>query len=51
MAAVNVKKFSKLHLCDVYKRQAMQSANGLMSAADKTKLEGMPASGVYGEEF
>ena len=30
---------------------AMQSANGLMSAADKTKLDGMPASGVYGEEF
>lgn len=30
---------------------AMQSANGLMSVADKTKLDGMPASGVYGEEF
>ena len=30
---------------------ATQSANGLMSAADKTKLDGMPVSGVYGEEF
>ena len=30
---------------------ATQSANGLMSVADKTKLDGMPASGVYGEEF
>ena len=29
---------------------ATQSANGLMSVADKTKLDGMPASGVYGEE-
>ena len=30
---------------------ATQSANGLMSAADKIKLDGMPVSGVYGEEF
>lgn len=30
---------------------ATQSVNGLMSAADKTKLDGMPVSGVYGEEF
>ena len=30
---------------------ATQSVNGLMSSADKTKLDGMPVSGVYGEEF
>ena len=30
---------------------ATHSANGIMSAADKTKLDGMPVSGVYGEEF
>lgn len=25
--------------------------NGLMSASDKKKLDGMPSTGIYGEEF
>ena len=45
-------EYEGFHFADVMQFGApMQSANGLMSAADKTKLDGMPASGVYGEEF
>lgn len=30
---------------------ASQTSNGLMSASDKKKLDGMPSTGIYGEEF
>lgn len=30
---------------------ASQTSNGLMSSSDKKKLDGMPSTGIYGEEF
>ncbi len=30
---------------------ATQTSDGLLSAGDKKKLDGLPSSGIYGEEF